>query len=333
MQFFRDADVRKHFVIHILITVAFVLLAFIFHGQEALLIMTFSIVLGLVFVFFLHRRAKKVKELSEDLERMLHAISIIPLTDYQEGELSILFVQLEKLLRRFYEQSERLKHSQRYLSDALADISHQIRTPLTSLNLLITRLRNPNIDEEKRTQMMQEISLLLNRLENLVEALLKMAKLDSDVIHFENNTYPLQKLLDDSLNSLGIRFELKDVRLKITCKGEFQGDLLWTVEALTNILKNCLEHSPEGSTMEITAEENTLYSEVIIRDQGPGFQKQDLEHLFERFYKGENSSLESVGIGLALAQMIISRQNGVLKANNRPWGGAEFKLRLYKSVV
>ena len=126
---------------------------------------------------------------------------------------------------------------------------------------------------------------------------------------------------------------LKEQELVCHLEGGCKGDLLWMVEAVGNVLKNCMEHTPVGGRIVVEGSENMIYSQLLIRDTGPGIQQKDLPHLFERFYKGESSSAQSVGIGLALSQSIIHNQNGYIRAGNAPEGGAEFVIRFYKAVV
>lgn len=215
----------------------------------------------------------------------------------------------------------------------MADISHQLRTPLASLNLLFDRLKklNANAVANKEQQLiMRDIYRLLNQIERLVDNLLIMSKLDSGAIIFNKQNNDLAVLLKEAIAPLEIRLELKNIELITKVEGELQCDLFWTAEALTNIIKNCLEHSDLSGTIEIQSEQNPLYTELTINDNGKGFSKEDLPHIFERFYRGQNAAPDSIGIGLALSRQIIHDQGGILKAENARSGGALFTIRFYK---
>lgn len=283
---------------------------------------------------FTVRRYRKLESLSADADRLLHGERELELSRYQEGELAILANELEKLISRLFEQSEQLKKEKGYLSDSLADISHQLRTPLTSLNLLFARL--PGAAEEgERRRLVYEGRQLLERISWLVEALLKISRIDAGTAVFEVCRVEADELVRQAMEPFGIPMELRGQELvqKVEEGAGFQGDLAWSTEALGNIIKNCLEHAGEGGCLWISARENEIYTEITVEDDGPGIDPEDLPHLFERFYKGKGAFGNGVGIGLSLARMIVSRQNGTVKAENRLEGGARFILRFYKGIV
>lgn len=280
------------------------------------------------------RRYRRLEQLSADLDRLLHGSREIDLEQYQEGELSILINQVQKLLLRLTEQSEVLKKEKVYLSDSLADISHQLRTPLTSLHLILSRLQKETEGTERRRLSYEGIQLL-ERLDWLVNALLKISRIDAGTAVFARDWVSAQELAGKALSPLSIPMELREQQVicDIQKDAGFTGDFAWSAEALGNILKNCMEHTGPGGTIRLKAEENRLYTEFVVEDNGTGIDPEDLPHLFKRFYKGKNASDSSVGIGLALSRMIVGCQNGTLKAENRPEGGARFVLRFYKGVV
>ena len=195
----------------------------------------------------------------------------------------------------------------------------------------------------------------MSRIDWLVTTLLKLAKIDSGAITLNKNTESLEKLVNNSIEPLEIMLELKGIHISKDVSGNFAGDLSWTCEAVSNILKNCAEHMQQethytdknddnignineecineksgNGEINIKASENAIYSELIIKDNGKGIDKDDLPYVFERFYKGKNSGKQSYGIGLALARTIITNQNGTIKAENNPEGGACFTIRFYK---
>jgi signal transduction histidine kinase len=213
----------------------------------------------------------------------------------------------------------------------MADISHQIRSPLTASNLILSLLREPDLPLSKRKKLLQELMQLFSRIDWLVESLLKMSKMDAGTVRFQETPVNAGDLIRQAAEPLMIPMELREQAFSLhgDPKAAFTGDPAWSQEAILNILKNCMEHTPLGGCIQASFSQNAIYTEIIIEDNGPGFDSEDLPHLFERFYKGKNASQQSVGIGLALARMVVSRQNGTLKAENRPEGGARFTIKFY----
>lgn len=234
---------------------------------------------------------------------------------------------------RLREQQQTLTREKAHLADSIADISHQIRTPLTSINLLIGLLSEPKLTDARRQQLIHELYELLSRIDWLITTLLKISRLDAGTVQFKQEQVSLEELLKKACVTLLIPVELRRQELRIHADGAFRGDLSWTCEAIGNIVKNCMEHTPEGGGIEIDAAENALYSEIIIKDNGTGISSEDLPHIFERFYKGKDSDGKSFGIGLALSRMIITGQGGTVKAENRKPAGAMFTIRFYKGTV
>lgn len=282
---------------------------------------------------FLYQRNQKLRRLSEDLDRLLHDGTPLPICEYREGELSILANQLQKVTLRLLESADQSQKDKSELADALANISHQLRTPLTAMNLTVSMLSSPNLPEEKRRTLTSELKTLLNRTDDLVEALLKLSKLDAGTVRMAREQVSVREVIARAAAPLAVPMELREVNLSITCREEcFSGDLKWTSEALGNLLKNAMEHTPSGGTVFLTAEETALYTAIFVEDTGPGFHKEDIPHLFERFYKGANSAESGCGIGLALARTIIAAQNGTVQATNGS-RGARFEVRFYKTVI
>lgn len=333
MKFLRNSEVLTALIIQTVITVIFCLISYFIDPR----FLAFTLVLCLCFIciytFFTYKRYKKLSLLSSDINRILHGDNHISFDTYREGELAILQSEIYKMTVRLREQSSNLKKDKLYLADSIADISHQIRTPLTSINLLVSLLGEPDITEQRRIKLTHELYELLSRIDWLITTLLKISKLDAGTVQFKSETIPLSRLIDKAVSPLLIPMELKGQELKICCDGLFTGDCSWSSEALGNIIKNCTEHTPAGGTVEIIANETVLFSEIIIKDNGKGIIEEDLPNIFKRFYKGKNSDSNSFGIGLALARMIITEQNGTVKAENNPDGGAKFTVRFYKGTL
>jgi len=280
-----------------------------------------------------YKRYRRISGLSLKIDEILHGQEGINLNEYSEGELSVLQNEVQKLVVRLREQSDALRQDKVYLADSIADISHQIRTPLTTINIILSFLSRTGISEERRLELTNELKMLISRIDWLISALLKIAKLDAGTVNFQKDTISVQELIKRAAEAIAIPMELREQKLQVAINGNvtYEGDLPWSVEAVENILKNCMEHTPAGGTINISATENAIYTEISISDNGYGIAEEDLPHIFERFYKGKNSSDQSIGIGLALARMIITKQNGTVKADNNKGAGARFTIRFYKN--
>lgn len=276
-------------------------------------------------------RYRQLAKISQDLDGLLTNGKTLSIRDYDEGELSILANQIQKMALRLTESAEASKADKLYLADSLANISHQLRTPLTAMNLTVTMLREEDLTEEKRMELTGELRKLLTRVDWLVETLLKLSKLDAGTVRLAREVVPVRELIVRATAPLEIPMDLRNQKLVVDCREEmFLGDMTWSAEALGNILKNCMEHTPEGGTITVHAQETALYTQIEVTDTGAGFAPQDLPHLFERFYKGSGSS--GYGIGLALARTIITSQNGSVTAANHETG-ARFTMKFYKQVI
>jgi signal transduction histidine kinase len=280
-----------------------------------------------------YRRYKRIAKLAGEIDTMLHGSANMSPDLYAEGELAILASEIYKLTVKLREQQQRLLSDKRFLADSIADISHQIRTPLTSINLIVSFLSAAELSDERRAELTRELVVLMKRIDWLINALLKMSRLDAGTIIFRKDRISMEDLLEKASEPLIIPVELRGLSLKKEASGGFEGDIPWTCEALGNILKNCMEHTPRGGTLSISARENALYSEIVIEDNGTGIDPEDLPHIFERFYRGKKPNPEGIGIGLALSRMIIAAQGGVIKAENKLTGGTMFTIRFYKGIV
>lgn len=333
IHFFRNPEIKRFLLIGMIALTAFSVLGFSVGITSGLLVLGCGLFFLCASLFLTFRRYCKLSRLSQELDDMLHHQTPIHFENYAEGELSILQNELSKMTLRLTEAADALTRDKKYLSDAMADISHQLRSPLTSIHLILSLLKEPDISPHRRMELLHELTQLLSRIDWLVESLLKMSKMDAGTAYLKHVPVSVSQLLEAASEPLLIPFELREQTFTIhqeTGREQFTGDLSWSTEAVLNILKNCMEHTPVGGHIWVSCRENTIFTEIMIEDNGPGFSQSDLPHLFERFYKGENSSDQSVGIGLALARMIVSQQNGTLKAENRFEGGARFVLKFYK---
>lgn len=333
MRLFRNLEIKGTLLIYGILTAAATITAFLWERRFGLLMLGVCAVFLAVYLFVTYRRYRRISELATDIDRILHGDCQVSLEKYAEGELAILQSEIYKMTVRMREQQQSLQEDKVYLADSLADISHQIRTPLTSINLLVSLLSEQDITLKRRQQLSHELYELLSRIEWLITALLKMSRLDAGTAKFKKESISLEELVKRGTAPLLVPLDLRNQILKVSAEGTFFGDPSWTCEALTNIVKNCMEHTPEGGKIEINAAENALYSEIMISDNGRGIAEEDLPHIFERFYKGKNSGEKSFGIGLALARRIITAQDGTVKAENQMSGGARFTIRFYRGTV
>ena len=333
MKLLRNPEVKNTVILYGVATAIALIMASFWDWRCCILVLFLSLVFTGLYLYATQKRYQQIAELSAEIDRMLHGNSGISLGKYSEGELSILYSEIQKMTVRLKEQQSRLQEDKIYLADSLADISHQIRTPLTSINLLVSLLSENDISEVRKQKLTHELYDLLGRIEWLITALLKISKLDAGTVEFKQEFIPLDQLIAKATAPLLIPMELRLQELRVKATGNFTGDISWTCEALTNIIKNCMEHTPTEGRIEIQASENALYTEIIISDNGQGIEKEDLPHIFERFYKGKNSDNKSFGIGLALARMIITSQNGIIKAEDNISQGTVFTIRFYKGTV
>ena len=331
MNFLRNNEVVKTLYLQIFISVSAIVVAFIWDKRFGVFTFVVTTLLLLISIVSTYMRYRRIYELSADVDRILHGNDInLSLNKYHEGELAILQSEIHKMTLRLREQRQQLEDDKCYLANALADISHQVRTPLTSINLLVDLLSEPDITDERRMKLTHELIALLSRIDWLITTLLKISKLDAGTVQFKQETISLNELICKSTAPLLIPIEIREQNLVVNANGNFTGDVSWTVEAICNIVKNCMEHTPNGGEIRITASENLLFTEITISDSGTGIGKEDLPHIFDRFYKSKNAGDKNFGIGLSIARMIITNQNGVIKAENNATKGALFTIRFYK---
>ncbi|WP_413527193.1 sensor histidine kinase [Marinilactibacillus psychrotolerans] len=284
-------------------------------------------------LYFDHQRYKEIESLSGYLRTISNGQYSLDIRDNQEGELSILKNEIYKVTLMLSKQSDYLSKDKKRLADALSDISHQLKTPLTSMLVMIDLLSQQNLTEEKRIEFTRNIEKQLERMDWLLMSLLKLSKIDAGTAIFKKETVVVEDLVIQSLEPLRIPIELNNQNLLITGGNTvtFKGDQQWTSEALINIIKNCIEHTPAEGRISIYYQENPLYTEIIIEDTGEGISREELPNVFKRFYRGKNASENSIGIGLAMAHTIIENQQGSLDVKSELGEGTQFIIRFYKS--
>lgn len=329
----KNREVRISLLLQLAVAVIAGILCLFFDVKAAIVAVVSSLCIVFIYLIDSCIRYRNISALAENVNKVLHGDNSISFDSYAEGELCILHSEIYKMTVRLREQQQTLLKDKIYLADSIADISHQIRTPLTSINLLVQLLSAQDLSEDRRQQLVRELYELLSKIDWLITTLLKISRLDTGTVQFKQEHTQIKTLIEKSCAPLMIPLELRDQTLSYNCEGYFCGDISWTCEAVGNIVKNCMEHTPKGGKIEILCSENALFSQIIIKDSGTGIAQEDLPHIFERFYKGKDSDNKSFGVGLALARMIITGQNGTVKAENDPQGGAVFTIRFYKGTV
>ena len=284
-----------------------------------------------VFTGYTMRRYRQMEKLSDYLKRIGRGDYSLDIRDNVEGELSILKNEIYKVTTRLREQAEYNVREKYYLADALSDISHQLKTPLTSMLVMTDLLKEEGLPTDKREEFTDTIRAQLIRIEWLVTSLLKLSRLDAGTIVLESRPVPAAEVIGRAAQHLLIPMELKGIEFEV--QGEenvtFPGDLSWSAEAFANILKNCMEHTPPGGRIRVMYEENHLYTVISVEDNGEGIAAEDLPHIFERFYKGKNAGADSVGIGLAMAYEILAKEQGKIDVTSKEGEGTRFRVKFY----
>lgn len=309
------------------------------------------LIVTVIFIILTNRRYRALANMAANLDRVLAGERDIRLRDMSEGELAILSSEIDKVIARLNLTVDELQAEKLALSDALADISHQLKTPLTSIAISTELIRDrlsARGDSEDLVERLRLIQTLQARVEDLVSALLKLARIDAGVIKLVCGDVDARELVRKSFEPLAIAFDIADVRFSADVQdgASYEGDLTWSVEALENILKNCMEHTPAGGCVSVRVTEDVLACRIRIEDTGPGIAESDLPHIFERFYRGSRDASAApsevnpagVGIGLALSKSLVTAQGGTLTAENLRdengnITGAAFNLVFFKAVV
>lgn len=280
---------------------------------------------------FTRWRYLEIKKLSAALAGAAGCGQVLDVRTNREGELSILRNDIYKVTSALAGQALHLQRDKAFLAGALEDISHQLKTPLTSLLVHSDLLQNKALPPEKQREFLRRMSAQLERLRWLVFALLKLSRVDACVVDFKREALSLHALLAGAIAPLLPLAEEKNIAINIDCPRSLvlRADKNWTEEALCNLVKNCVEHAPTGGQVWLRCIKNPLHTLLYIEDDGPGFAREDLPWVFERFYRGKNPSGEGVGIGLAMAKSILQAQQATLAAENRPQGGARFVVKFH----
>lgn len=292
-----------------------------------------GIAVTIVLLSYNKKREEKISDINSYIGKVNSGNYELKIEENGEDELTKLRNELYKttvLLRETAENSEKEKTN---LSNSLTDISHQLKTPLTSIRIMIDNIQNnPDMDEKTRNEFIEDISKQIDWISSLVISLLKLAKFDAGSIVMRDEEINVKKLIQNIISNLAILIDIKDIKIEENISEQITlfADYNWQIEALTNIIKNCVEHSFDGGKIKIEAESNSVFTKIIITDEGEGIEKKDLNRIFERFYKSAKSSENSIGIGLALAKTIIEKERGYIKVESEVGKGTKFEIKYLK---
>lgn len=288
----------------------------------------------LISVRYTQKRYRDIEKLNDYLSRICTGLYDLDVQDNAEGELSILKNNLYKMMLLLRSQNDALQKDKTYLASSLADISHQLKTPLTSITVLCDVLKTET-DEENRKKFTEIIESQAAKMNWLIITLLKISKLDAGTAEFHTEPVQIQTVLRRALEPFLVTADLRNIAIDTRDVADFTftGDENWSVEAVGNILKNCLEHMADGGNLTLSTAHTAVYDLLRIEDDGCGIRQEDLPHIFERFYHGKNASADSVGIGLALSETVLNREHAQIEAKSREGVGTVFSIKFYKTIV
>lgn len=296
-------------------------------------LIVFILILSIIVFKYNHSESKKINEITKYIEEINRGNYKLNIEENTEDELSILKNELYKITIMLKEVAENSQKDKTTLKDSLSDISHQIKTPITSILMMLDNiLSDENMPEDIKKDFIKDIKREIVNIKFLVESILKLSKIDSNSIKFIKKEVLIKDIINEAVKNVSMLSELKNIEIIVSGDDSIKTicDLKWQVEAITNILKNCIEHSYENRKIYINYNQNNMYTELKIEDNGTGIDAKDLPHIFERFYKGKNSSSDSVGIGLALSKSIIESNNGYIQVDSKLNKGTTFIIKYLK---
>ena len=303
---------------------------------EIILIIAIFILTITIWTLYTIKQNKKIHEIDMYLKKVNSGDYTLKIEENSEDELSKLRNELYKTTVLLREAAENSKKENINLSNSLADISHQLKTPLTSIRIMIDNIYdNPDMDEETKMDFIKSINNQIEWISSLVVSLLKLAKFDAGTIIMNDENVNIVELINNVKDNLSIILELKEIDIILEYDQSrpiiVSIDYTWQLEALTNIIKNAIEHSKNNSKIHIQIEDSSVFTKIIIADEGEGTSKKDLPHIFQRFYKSEKSSENSIGIGLSLAKTIIEKDNGYINVKSEEGKGTTFCIKYMKN--
>ena len=277
------------------------------------------------------RKEKEINEVIKIIEEINNKNYSFKMKDINEEDLSLLKNEIYKTTIMLNEISEISKKDKKELEESLEDISHQLKTPLTSILIMIdTLLDDGDMDQNTREDFLRNMKREVMNINFLVKSILKLSRLDTNTVKFISKKESVKEIIKEAILNVSLLSDLKNVKIETNLSDSFiTCDYKWQIEALTNILKNSIEHSYENNKVLIESSENNAYVKITIKDFGTGIAKEDINHIFERFYKGKDSDYDSIGIGLALSKSIIEKQNGKISVESSD-DGTTFIIKYFK---
>ena len=288
-------------------------------------------VLLFVFIKYDRDKSKDIADITRTIEQINKRNYELDIDSISEDELSILKNEIYKTTVTLREAADNSNADKLNLKKSLEDISHQLKTPLTSILVMLDNIiDDPEMDDDVREEFIRSIKRETVNINFFVQAILKLSRFDSNTIHFIKEKTDLRALIDDAVQNVSALCDLRNITVAVEseCNAEIVCDRKWQTEAITNILKNSVDHSCDGGMVHIHCSQNTVYSMIEITDFGEGISEKDLPHIFERFYKGDNASPDGIGIGLALSKSIIEEDNGTVSVDSDE-NGTRFKIKYF----
>lgn len=300
-----------------------------------IIILIFGILFILIvtlFIIYVMKEEKKLLALSNYVNDVSLRKYNLKLDENEEGMLSKLQNDLYKLMITLREAYDNESKEKLQMKKSLEDISHQLKTPLTGLVITLDNLSNDNLDEDLRKSFLEDAKMQVDKMSFLIKSLLKLSRFDAGVIKFKRENILVGNLISDVLKSVNVLAEINDVRINVNIKNKtsFTGDYHWELEAVTNVVKNAIEHSKPGGVVEIKSKANGVYTLISVTNYGGVIDKQDLKNIFTRFYKGKDAAYESIGIGLSLSKSIIEKDGGYLNVTSSKDNGTCFRIKYPK---
>ncbi len=335
MNIFNNPEIKKLTALHLSIIIIFSIACGFFSIYALLISFAMGLILLITNILWNKKRYHQIDNLCDSIDKVLFGDDQISFSSLNDGELSILQSEIQKMTLKLKEQNSALEKDKSILKKSIADISHQLRTPLTSMNLIISMLKKQDTSRNEQMEYIRSLTQLLDRIQWLIDVLLKLSQLDAGVADMKKESVNCSDLVQSAFEPLEISAEIKGVEIKINAEKNacFKGDFLWCREAVANVLKNCIDHTPGNGHIIISANENPVFTELIIEDSGKGISENILKNIFQRFYTTADISKNGYGIGLCLAKQIISENNGTIQADNGKNRGAVFTIKFYKSVI
>ena len=290
------------------------------------------IILLILYIRYNHKKENDIKDIIKCIEQINKKNYELQIDSISEDELSILKNEIYKTTIMLKESAENSNKDKINLKKSLEDISHQLKTPLTSILVMLDNIiEDPDMDINIRNDFVRDIKRNVVNINFLVQALLKLSKFDANTVHFIKQENDLKTIIKESIKNVSPLCDLRNINIEYNAKEKSKiiCDAKWQIEAITNIIKNAVDHSKNNSTVTINLSNNNVYSMIEIIDKGEGISKKDISHIFERFYKGENATSDSIGIGLALAKTIIEEDNGSISVESNKIG-TKFTIKYFK---